>query len=190
MSLELSLEQFQSIKRERTEGEEEELKKLRLLLKDFWCKVYPNLEYEVFLRGYSNIGYFENIGFYVELDASSNDKIINIYGNDLEGAFISIVKAVLLEFSMDYENKNKKELQADFENRFKGIKYAQGLYFVEHALEKWSQFYGNNMPDFIIEHYENYLNTHFKRGNDMVWSYDRLLTKFIYKEKDKKINLN
>ena len=32
-------------------------------LMDYVRKVYPNLEYEVFLRGYSNIGYFENIGF-------------------------------------------------------------------------------------------------------------------------------
>ena len=88
MNLELSLEQFQSINRKRTEGEEEELKKLRLMLKKFWQKVYPNLEYEVFLRGYSNIGYFENIGFYVEVDASSDEKIINTYGNDFEGAFV------------------------------------------------------------------------------------------------------
>lgn len=185
MFLELSLEQFQSIKRGRTEGEEEELKKLRLMLKKFWQKVYPNLEYEVFLSGYSNIGYFENIGFYVELDASSDDKIINTYGNDLEGAFVSISKAVLLECSMDYENKNRKDLQADFENRFKGVKYAQGLYFVEYALEKWNQYYGDNIPDSIIEHCEDYLNTYFKRGDDMVWSYDRTLNKFIYKEKDK-----
>ena len=185
MTLELSLEQFQSINRKRTEGEEEELKKLRLMLKKFWQKVYPNLEYEFFLSGYSNIGYFENIGFYVEVDASSDDKIINTYGNDLEGAFVSIIKAVLLEYSMDYENKNRKELQTNFETRFKGIKYAQGLYFAEYALEKWNQYYEDNIPDLIIEHYENYLNTCFKRGDDMVWSYNREENKFVYKEKDK-----
>ena len=189
MSLELGLEQFKNIERERTEQEEGKLKSLRLLLKEFWRKVYPNLEYEVFLRGYSNIGYFENIGFYILIDVGSDDKIINIYGNDLEGAFISIVKAVLLEFSMDYENKNKKELQSDFQNRFKGIKYAQGLYFVEHALEKWSQFYGNNIPDSIIKHYEDYINIHFKIGDEMVWSYDKEEKKFTQKEKDKVINL-
>ena len=184
MTFELSLEEFKNIQRERTEVEEEKLKSLRLLLKIFWRKVYPNLEYDVFLKGYSNIGYFENLGFYAVVDVGSDDISIYTYGTNLNEVFEIILKSVLFEYSMDYENKNRKDLQKDFETRFKGIKYSQGLYVVEYALDMWNKFYEGNIPDSIIEHYEKYLNTHWKL-DDMVWFYDKETHHINQKEKDK-----
>lgn len=167
--------------RKQSKMEKKKLKEFKMLIKDFCKKVYGDDNYNSFLINYASIGYLEDYGYYTITDADRGYCDVFNFGENINEAFKNIIIDVLFNHSINYEFENREILEQDFIKRF-DIEYFGCLYFAENSLKHWNKYYDGNIPDNIINYYENYLNSiWWSEENNINWSFNLDTKKFNYK---------
>ena len=120
-----------------------------------------------FFHGYDcvegKIHYREGIG-YISINNFDRDEIIVYgYGMTLEEAFLRATIDFEFYYRENYEWSNRQELNKQFSERFLNGAYTEHDYhgpffFIELALQDFRAYYGDNIPEEIMEHYRNHLN--------------------------------
>ncbi len=176
-------------KDQRSENEKKKIKELTALLVDFYQVIYDKeidyISLAMFNNDFRTYGYLDNYGYYT---VSYNDK--NYYSvehyDDIYSAFVAIIRQILNKKSKNFEKKYHDELKHQFKNRFGKIKYIPTLAQYEYELAKWARYFKNNIPENIINMYNESINNMYEvRIYDMQLSYDSESKKFISVAKQK-----
>ncbi len=108
------------------------------------------------------IQYFEGLG-YISVTNYDRD-IVNVYGygKTVEEVFIPILMDYEFWICENYEWSHRQELNKQFSDRFLGGVYTEKDYhgpffFCELALQNFRKYYSDNIPEEIIQHYEQHL---------------------------------
>lgn len=159
--------------RKQNDFEEKKLEELSVLINDFCKKVFGKDNFDFSSVIYTVVSYLENYGYYAISDIDRGHMEIFNFGEDLDKAFKNIIINVLFIYSINYEFENRKKLENDFIHRFDNIEYFGCLYFAEDSIKYWNKYYDSNIPDDIINYYENYLNDiYLSKENNISWDFD------------------
>ncbi len=132
-----------------------------------------------------NIQYREGLG-YITIGNYDRDIIsVDGYGQTIEEAFFNATIDCEFYFSECYECEHRKELNMQYSERFLNGDYSEDDYhgpffFAELALQDFRKYYGDNIPEEIINLCENYL----KKVNKESFKYDYGTNRFIKAEKE------
>lgn len=109
-----------------------------------------------------NIRYFDEIG-YISTGNYDRDIVeIHFYGLSENEALHKVMIDYLMRRSMEYELFHRDLLNQDYSNRFKdGVvspdDYYGPFFFAELSLQSFRKYYGNSIPDEIVDCFEEYL---------------------------------
>lgn len=174
------------VDRKRTEFEKSKELEVYNMVFDFFKKTFnisvDNFKNLIYRMGYFSFGgYLDNYGFYSLSDADRGYYDIEYYGEDINVAFYRLVDDILFDFAYDNERENRRKNMIDFDTRFDGKdnKYFPSLYETEYMIDKWDKYYEGNIPEYIINYYEEQINDFvWSQENNVYWGYNRETRKF------------
>ena len=172
-----------------TENEKVKTQELMLKLDDFVIKTSGEEELKYFHHyEYGNIQYIDGLG-YVSITNYDRDEI-NVYGYGMtvEEVFIPILVDYEFYICENYEWSHRQELNKQFSDRFLGGVYSEKDYhgpffFAELALQEFRKYYGDNIPEEIINYYEDYL----KEVLGCSYKYDYETNSLVPNKEDEKV---
>lgn len=117
-----------------TLGEQEKLEKMRKKINQFTQKVFDE-NTNLFTQSGYHIGYMENFGYYLLSTGDRGYYNIDNFGLDDEVVFKKLISELLFAPAIDFEQKNRHQLQENFRQRFflLNLEYSHSLYFAEYA---------------------------------------------------------
>ena len=122
------------------------------------------------------IHYREGIG-YISIAHTDRDEMdIYGWGQNEEEVFINAVTEYAFRSGDYYEYGNRQTLREDFKNRFPNEEYCGVFYFVEYAFKQLKRYYGDNIPEIIVQYLEKRFNYEYR--------FDYNEEKFVKKEKN------
>ena len=130
------------------------------------------------------IEYFEDIGYIAFVNADRDRVDVYYYGKTEDEAFINATVSHELVVSEEYEFFHREKLNLDYSKRFLNGEVTENDYhgpffFSELALQDFKKYYGDNIPEMLIENYENHVNGIYKEN----FKYDIAENRFVKKEK-------
>ena len=174
-----------------TELEKQKTKELMARMEDFVLKTGGEDGLRTFhFSTEGGIHYREGLG-YISVVAPDGDRgnvYVYSYGETLEEAFFPAIMDYEFYVSENYELYNRKRLNQQFCERFGGTyseqDYHGPFFFAELALRDFRKYYGDNIPEEVIHHYEEYL----KEVHEGDYQYDYETNGFIQREKAKDLS--
>jgi hypothetical protein len=117
---------------------------------------------EFYEGDFGKIHYVDGLGYISIINADRNEVRVFGYGKTIEEAFIPILIEHEFVICEDYELNHRQKLNKQFSKRFLNGVYSKDDYhgpffFDELALQHFRKYYGDNIPEEIIQHYENHL---------------------------------
>ena len=109
-----------------------------------------------------NIRYFDGMG-YISTSNSDRDEVdVRFYGETEEEALHKVMTDYVMRRSMEYELFHRDELNKDYSNRFldgnvEPNDYYGPFFFAELSIQSLRKYYGNSIPEDIIDSFEEYL---------------------------------
>ena len=173
-----------------TKTEKEKTQSLRTRMIDFETKVRNRSNMKELTndpyRPEWRIEYFEGIGYISTINADRDIVDVYCYGKTEEEAFLNAIISHELSMSEEYEFYHREQLNLEFSKRFldgqvSEYDYHGPFFFSELALQDFKKFYGDNIPEEIINHYENHVNRIYKEN----YKYDIKENRFVKQEKVK-----
>lgn len=121
-----------------------------------------------------NIRYFDKIGYISTANYDRDIVEIHFYGVSENEALHKVMIDYLMRRSMEYELFHRDELNQDYSNRFKdGVvspdDYYGPFFFAELSLQGFRKYYGNSIPDEIVDRFQDYL--FFVTGESFKYDY-------------------
>lgn len=119
--------------------------------------------------------YREEFGYVTITNADRDIVLIYGYGKTIEEAFIKATIDYELELSGNIECFNRQRLKKEYNERFlngefKEEKYRGPFFFAELSLQDFRKYYGDNIPDEILDYFINYLKEVF--GENYKYDYE------------------
>ena len=142
-----------------------EIKKAKSLYDKIRDFIIFNGEAEELGKSYShielNINYREDIGYISKVNADRDIVDVYYYGKTEEEAYYNALIGYEFYMKHDYELKNRKKLNLDYSRRFldgniEENDYHGPFFFAELALQDFHKYFGN-IPQYIINYYERYI---------------------------------
>ena len=159
-----------------SEQEKAKTASLKKRMEDFIRTVYGNdgINYLNSVHcSEGHIRFFEGKG-YITFDNPDYDEVkVYCYGNDEEEAFTNAIISYVLYNSICIETDYREKLDEDYKQRFSddvNTNYHGTFYFAELSLRAFRKFYGNNIPQGIVEYFERYVST--TRGINYKYDYE------------------
>lgn len=146
-----------------TEEEQKKTDEFHKKMEEYIIKT--NGENDLSLYRYESEGfieYREELG-YISVGNFDKDEVIVLwYGKTIEEAFLNATINFEFKVCADYELHNRQKLNKEYSERFLDGNYSEDDYhgpffWSELALQDFRKFYGDDIPEKIIEGYENYL---------------------------------
>ena len=171
-----------------TKEEEIKTEKFMRKLEDFIIKTEGKDSIIPFNKTAKNkIQYRDGLG-YITIDNPDRDEVyIYSYGKTIEEAFSNALIDYEFYICQKYEVNNRQKLNKQFSERFLNGNYSEDDYygpffFAELALQQFRKYYGDNIPEEIIEYYENYLKSIYS----IDYKYDYKTNSLVKNSKAKK----
>ena len=182
------------VKREKTDNE---IKKETIIIKlilDFYQKVYDKemkeLDNDIFDFDLCDFGYIDNYGYYVINYDNWGYYLVHCYGEDLLEIFSTLVRSVLNAKRRNYLCKNRKIIKNEYRNRFRHFKNYDVIFNAEYDLDKWNKYYNDEIPEEIINRYNDYVNNNYYLSKvNNILEYDKKYKIFKYTSNLKKRSL-
>ena len=138
-----------------------------------------------------NIGYSPDFGYYTYSKISKENYQLMKLGKDLDVAFLKLViYNIEFENAVRNEQWNKKKFVDSFEKIYKDMEYTSCLFYAEYILNKLKKYYKDNVPDYVINYFCDYL----LKTTKYEWSYNGVafcrLKKVTGKEKVRELVKN
>ena len=110
----------------------------------------------------SNIHYFEDIGYIALVNTDRDIVDVYFYGRTENEAFLNAIIDYELSYNINVEKNNRKKLNEDYSKRFlnnvtSDNDYHGPFFFAELSLKDFKKYYGENIPEDIINYYELHL---------------------------------
>ncbi|MBR7042184.1 MAG: hypothetical protein IKI04_01655, partial [Bacilli bacterium] len=149
------------IERPKTENEIEKNILLKGSVLSFYNKVYNANKAFVDIRMFDDdmhsYGYIDNYGYYVIRYDSFGYLVVHNHGEDISGAVIELIQSILTKKRMNELSKNKKDIKKEYRKHYK-MKYFDIIYHAKYDLDKWNTYFDGNIPERIINIYNEYMN--------------------------------
>ena len=135
-----------------------------------------------------NIFYIDDIGYISLANYNRDEMFVFGYGSTVDEAFIPAVMDYEFNVCEHYEWAHREELNKEYSKRFLNGKcsnndYHGPFFYAELALKDFRKYYGNNIPENIIDYYERYL----KDVGEGTCKYDYDSNKFIIIDEKTKV---
>lgn len=152
--------------RRRAVTEEEKIKseEFTKLMEDYVIKTTGE-KYLSFFHHRSQEGkikYMEDLGYVAVVNYDRDIVDVYGYGKTIEEAFRRATLDYEFFFCENYEWSHREKLNKQYSERFLNGEYKENDYhgpffFAELALQHFRKYYGDNIPEEIINYYNNYL---------------------------------
>ncbi len=148
-----------------------------MLLKDK-IREFDNIVYGKRHNSLSYVGgevsYFDDIGYISVSNVDRDEVNIYYYGKDLDEAFINLIIEGVSYYRSLFETANRGELDKEYKRRFPNStdyekKYHGSFFVAELSLKDFRKYYGDIIPEEIINYYENYI--HETKDKELVYDY-------------------
>jgi hypothetical protein len=170
----------------KTEKEIEKERQLSELVLSFYQKVYnketKKVNYCLFDYDFCSYGYLEEYGYYtIDYDIHNYYRVMHY--EDIHSAFIAIARKIMNKKGMQEIEQNRKQIKTDLKKRF-GNKSATQLWQYEYELNKWQQYFDNEIPQELIDMYTQYVNdSYYATTERMTYTYNKESKQLISKPK-------
>lgn len=110
------------------------------------------------------IHYRNDLGYITTANYDRDEVIVFGYGKTFEEAFFTALVEYEFDITQSYELHNRQMLNKQFSERFLDGNYSKEDYhgpffFAELALQDFRKYYGDNIPEELINDYEEYLKS-------------------------------
>lgn len=140
-----------------TEEENVKTKELQDKFAEFFKNVHNlDMKEDCSTEGLRLIKYRNDLGYVLVYHVDRYCDVYS-YGNNIEEAFNNALIDYETINVCRYVQFNEKELKDLFVKRFPDVKYNQSVFITEFSLNDFRKYYGDNIPEDIINFYDNYL---------------------------------
>lgn len=154
----LNQENSKYFERARLLEEEQKLEQLNVLLLSFYQKNRHQNDV-VLPDGYVELGYYNDYGYYVLTDDNCGEIRACKLGNEVNDAFKTLICNIMLEDTLVYTSEHYDSLKEGYKEYFNGEDNVLGIAYTLYALGNLYHFYGNDIPDDLVNNYTGYLNS-------------------------------